>query len=680
MRSDPHRRAQRRGSAPERWVAVALRLLRMGPQRALTATLVALVITAGAVGPALATTLTTELVDDAGVIEHPAAAEAALDRLRSEDNVQLWAVFVDTFDGVPAQEWADDVAVDNGLGLNDALLAVAVDDRQYAYSVDESFPLDDATLQRIAVEDIEPRLQSGDWDGAVIAASDAYAEALGGQGEATSGGRGGVPTWVWLVPLGAVGVWYVVSRRRTARPGTAPTASEEPLEELQARADGLLLDTDDAITTSRNELVLARAQYGEDATGTFQDDLEAADGQLREAFRLRQQIDDGDPGAVRATLTAMIDRLEAANARLDAHVDEFDRLRDLEATAPQYVEGLDGRRRTVAARVAEAGGAIAELRARYADTTLAAVEDNPADAERLVTAAAGALNEARSALSSGESSGAVMAARAAEDAIAQAADLVAAVDRLEDDLSTIDERLRELLAETRRDIDEAAQAPPALRPQLAAAVEVARAAVASAEAELQSRRPDPAGLLRRLDAADQRLEALLVDVRDAAARAARARRQLEGVVAAARARIAGVDDYIRSRRGAIGPTARTRLAEARQRLSDATGLADEDPEAALRAAREADALAAEAARDAQRDRHGWDDARWGGSHGIDLGSLVLGGILLGGRGRGGWGHGGFGGGFGGPGSFGGVGTRGRRGGGGGSWGGGGGRRGGGGRF
>src|SRR5262245_247365 len=50
--------------------------------------------------------------------------EQALERLRDEDDVQLFVVFVDSFDGMGAQEWADETARRNGLGLNDALLAV----------------------------------------------------------------------------------------------------------------------------------------------------------------------------------------------------------------------------------------------------------------------------------------------------------------------------------------------------------------------------------------------------------------------------------------------------------------------------------------------------------------------------------------------------------------------------
>lgn len=641
--------------------------------------------------PAVATTLDGQLVDDAGVIDDVAAVDAAQARLRTEDQVQLWAVFVDSFDGVPAQQWADDVAVDNGLGLNDVLLAVAVGDREYAYSVESSFPLDDAALSDIATNEIEPALQEQDWDGAAVAAANGYADALGGSGDDTDDG-GGIPGWLWVLPPVGLGAWYLASRRRAGTRPTAPSGSSggapaEPLEDLQARVDVLLVDTDDALTTSRNELVLAEAQYGSDATATFHTDLEQADADLSEAFVLRQQLDTSDPVAARATLQAMVERLDAANARLDAHVEEFDQLRDLEANAPDYVAQVDTRRAAVDERVDAARATVADLRTRYADAALAGISDNAGEAEQRLTAGAAALDQARAALESSDSSAAVIAARTAEEAIGQADGLLAAVDRVGDDLRTIDQRLAELLAETRRDIDEAAQAPESLQRQLADAVAQARAAVEHAEADRDRERPDPVGTMRRLDAADQRLEALLVDVRDAADRVARARRQLDSAVAAAQAEIAGVDDYISARRGAVGPAARARLTEARQQLSDAVRLRDADPEAALHAARQADALAEDAARLAQRDRGGWDDTGWGGggrSGGVDIGSLVLGGILLGGRGggrgRGGLGGGGFGGGFGGAGSFGGVRTRGRRSGGAGGFGGGGGRRGGGGRF
>lgn len=66
--------------------------------------------------------------------------------------MQLFVVFVRSFDGMDAQEWAHETAKINGIGLDDILIAVAVGDRQYAWSVDEDFPLTDDELDRVAAD------------------------------------------------------------------------------------------------------------------------------------------------------------------------------------------------------------------------------------------------------------------------------------------------------------------------------------------------------------------------------------------------------------------------------------------------------------------------------------------------------------------------------------------------
>ena len=75
-----------------------------------------------------------------------------------DEQIQLWVAYVDSFSGVGAQEWADQTAELSDLGLSDVLLAVATEDRAYAYSVDEQFPLSDDELARIADQSIEPEL------------------------------------------------------------------------------------------------------------------------------------------------------------------------------------------------------------------------------------------------------------------------------------------------------------------------------------------------------------------------------------------------------------------------------------------------------------------------------------------------------------------------------------------
>jgi hypothetical protein len=151
---------------------------------------------------------------------------------------------------------------------------------------------------------------------------------------------------------------------------------------------------------------------------------------------------------------------------------------------------------------------------------------------------------------------------------------------------------------------------------------------------------------------------------------------LDQTLITARSAVAAADDFITTRRGAVGTDARTRLAEAQRHLQQAQ--AGGDPTVALREAQAADSMGRQALELAQADVSRWSgpsQGGGGGSLGVDLGSLVLGGILSGGLsgGRGGRGGGFGGGGFGGggfgaggrsPGSFGGSGTRGRRGGGG----------------
>ena len=121
----------------------------------------------------------TDKVDALG--DRRGEAQAALDRLYQETQLQLFVVFVESFDGMPSLQWAERTAAISGLGDRDALLAVATGDRSYAYTVDQNFPLTDAQLSEVAATAIEPALAANDWAGAVVGAADGYRAALAGQ-------------------------------------------------------------------------------------------------------------------------------------------------------------------------------------------------------------------------------------------------------------------------------------------------------------------------------------------------------------------------------------------------------------------------------------------------------------------------------------------------------------------
>src|SRR5687767_8001910 len=118
------------------------------PARALAAAVLALL--AGGFllpGPVLADgpmRLPDQVTDKVGALDgREAEVTAALDRLRADSGLRLFVVYVRSFDGTPAQRWADETATRSDFGRRDAVLAVATHDRSYAYAFDTAFPLTD---------------------------------------------------------------------------------------------------------------------------------------------------------------------------------------------------------------------------------------------------------------------------------------------------------------------------------------------------------------------------------------------------------------------------------------------------------------------------------------------------------------------------------------------------------
>ncbi len=649
-------------------------------------------LAAGAAGPALAEEpfrLEDQIVDEADVLGGEAEIEAALDELQSEDGTQLFVVFVDDFGGLTSREWMVQTRDESDLGGNDALLAVAVEERDYGFTLPAASELTVAEADQLAGQAVEPEFAEGDWAAGAVAFADVLRT-----GEAPgSGGGGGA-----LLVLGAIAVVgggaYLVSRNRRRKRAALPppvTRLEKAdpyagvsTEELQGRASNALLQLDEAMQTSQLDLDYARLQYGPQAVEGFDKALATSRDELSRAFALRQQLDD-DPGdgrdepTTRQMLGEMLQLTQAAGTRLDEQAEAFAALRDLEHTAPQVLDALAPRIAELHARIPQEEQRLAQLQQRFAGSAVAPVADNVREARARLAAAELEVQEARAALASPEPATAVGDIRAAEDAVAQTATLLDAVGRLGAELDGAGSRVAAIRAETEKDLAEARALVASgdrsgLRPQIGRA----EAALTAADGALAGDRPDPLAALRQLEEADIALEQALGVARDAQTRIRRAAAALDQAITTARSEIASARDFIATRRGAIGPEARTRLAEAQRHLDAAVARGRDEPVAALQEAHQATSLARSAFERAQDDLSGWGGGHGGGPGGIsgygpgyrrggvDLGSLVLGGILLGG-GRGG----GFGGGFGGGGGGGGGGF------GGGGFGGGGGGMGGG---
>lgn len=654
-----------------------------------------------------ATTLTSEITDEVGALGgQEATVQAALDQLATETEYQLYVVYVADFDGQTPEAWTTATRSSSGLGANDLTLAVATEERQY-YLAPASVPgLTSAQLDDVAA-DVEDQLRAEDWAGAAVTAADEIrGAATGASTGGSSAGGGNLLGNLFVLGLVAIAIitfvaWWRSRRRAPQRVGAgqpgpggpqvpggpAGELAALPTAELDRRSASALVGIDDALRASEQELGFAQAQFGPEVTGDFERVLTQAKAQVTEAFRLRQTLDDDVPDTepqVRETATRILHTVGAVSAALDAQKEGFDRLRDIESRAG---EALDAHERGAAAqraRVEAARGTLAQLAAAYPAVTLASVTGNPDQALALLDEVGTAIGQGRQAVAAGDRGVAVRYARAAEEALGQVGTLLDAVERARTDLATIGSRLDAAVASIAADVDDAERLAPR-HPEVAARAQDARTAVAAGRAA-RAGDGDPLAALRDLSRAEAALDAALAPMREAQERARRARQLLDQTLGRVDSAVRGTTDYVETRRGAVGPEARTRLAESQRLLRTAIDQRDTDPERALGAAQQAERLVREAQQLAQRDVDWYDQQRRGGPGGGggglgDVGGMVLGGILIDSilrGGGGGWGgggaHGGFGGGGGGFG--GGFGGGGRGGGFGGGGGGGGGRGGG----
>ncbi|MFD9675202.1 TPM domain-containing protein, partial [Streptomyces sp. NPDC059981] len=654
-----------------------------------------------------------QITDRVGALgDRKAAVTAALDKLYADHRIQLFVTYVHDFSGRSAQSWADATAQKNGLGQNDVLLAVATGARQYAYSADVDSGFTEEQLATVARTAIEPALRENDWAGAAIGAANGYGAVLGGlpvpvptitpgESDPGGGGSGGSGAGDFVLPVvavgaaGALGAYAYTRRKRgrgagggggggrgttTAHPGwDGRRAEPTPLPELDARAKALLVETDDAVRTSTEELGFASAQFGDEAVAGFTQALAAAKDGLTRAFRLRQQLDDAypeDDATRRRMLDEIVARCTEAGRRLDAESAAFDRLRDLEKNAPQALATVEAHFRTLTGRTTTAEATMTALAGRYADSASAPVASNPEQAKDRLLFATTHLGEARAAIDAGDNGRAAVHVRAAEGAVDQAATLVDAVERRARELAEAAGKLTGALNETETDLADArglltGTAEGSSTADLRGRIGRAESVLADVRREEAAGRYDPIDALRRIEEADAALDQALAGARERESGRQRAAALLDQALLSARSAIGAATDYVTTSRGAVGSQARTRLAEAQRHLERSLSLAAADPSGALAEAQQADSLARQAQQLAEQDVRAYQNPYAGQRSGGGRGGAVLGGIILGeilrgggggfGGGRGGGfggGGGGFGGGGSGPGSFGGGGTRG----------------------
>jgi hypothetical protein len=642
------------------------------------AVFMAMLISALVVAPSAAaqppSRLSTYITDEAGALNGSgrAAIESATGKLYSDRRVQLWVVFVDSFSGQPAVSWAQSTRAASDLGDFDAVLAVATVDHSYAFLVPNRVKtINSGQVDDLRRNQIEPALRRGDWSGAAVAA----AKGLDRGKEPTNS----APLLIGLgVILVAVVTLYVVMRYRHRRRRAAELAAAkrvdatdpDALAELSLGAlDDLsrwkVVDVDNAVRTSANELALTIEEFGEQRTQPFSSAVDNAKAALAQAFTVRQQLDDAIPETReqrRELLTEVIVAAARADTELESQREAFEEMRDLVVNAPMRLDALTQQIVDLTARIDPAEQRMAELHNEFDSAALTSVTTNVTTAKDRLDFADQNLSRARDLAAkpvSGEQSALVDALRAAESALGQARSLLDAVDSAANDIRHAVATLPSLTADLHAGIGHAdatlQDGQKTKTPHLRDLASVRDAAGRALDTARSNGSADPLGSFTALTRANAELHRLLATVSEEQATAERLNRTLEQALFTAQSQVHAVSEYIDNRRGSIGPEARTRLAEANRQLDAAQDKRSTAVSEAITYANTAAKLAAQAQSladdDVQSAQRAYTGRYGGGNHmGAMMGGIIIGDMLSGGM-RGGFG-GGFDGGWG-PTSFGG---------------------------
>ncbi|MGX5697665.1 hypothetical protein ACWKWP_15820 [Agromyces soli] len=436
-----------------------------------------------------------------------------------------------------------------------------------------------------------------------------------------------LPSLLVFSAAGAVLVIAVLAARRLGR--RRELADLDASRAIEVRAKGLIVETDERLRDARAEVAYAEAQFGVEASAPLRDAVARAEQRLREAFVLQQRLDDAEPdtaaerrswsGRIAELCTSAIAGLEAAEQALGAR-------RSAERGAGATLAELADAAARLGRRRADASAALDRLATRYPATALvggrAALER--VDAALAIAAAAigggsraperpdgasGAASPGATAPASGTAGpGDAERVSRAQAALERATSDLDGLDRIESELADAERAatdgaasLEAELSAARRERDALADADAAGRlarviGELSAASagipDRARGIPDRARGEGGREPVDPFARLDQVRAARDRLEAARAEARTSQSRLDGARAALGGAIAIAESQIGVARSLIERGRGAVGATARTRLAEAERQLVVARQ--EPDPVAALDAARRATARAADA--------------------------------------------------------------------------------------
>ena len=401
------------------------------------------------------------------------------------------------------------------------------------------------------------------------------------------------PLFMFLILVGgvtaiAIGVARSSRRNRLAALQAAQVDAESAARAAQ-EANRQLLSADEQVRTATDELNYARAQFGLNSTDEFARAIEAGKAAVSRGFSAQAQMNSATAPAEQLRLaTAIMQDLGANMNPLSAIQASFATKRAEQASLPERITEARERLAEELTDLERAKSELASISTLYPAQMLASLQDNPEQAEALLTSA-------RSALDTAEASAPTDRARAASAldtalrALTMANHQTDAIFSAKSDLDAIRDRLVAAISSISSDITDVNELntdPTVFNPLVADA----HAAIAEAQAALANT-GDPLAALEHLRMSEATLDAALEPLRTKEEAYEKARTAAEAQISLAESAVSQAERYVQGRRGAIDLDLRSTLNNAETALSTARRSLEDDPEAASTHAMNARALA-----------------------------------------------------------------------------------------
>lgn len=460
----------------------------------------------------------------------------------------------------------------------------------------------------------------------------------------------------WLPSLivfgGAAIAAVLLVRGLRARGRRVLQAEGRTPEALDQRAGLALVQADDVVRQAEDEVGFAEAQFGKSDAAQVARAVSSARQALREAFLLRQKLDDHIPDTESDRTrwnTRIIELCATATRLVETENSSLSERRSVERDAPERLAQLTAGLAETEAALPAAQATLDALARRFSPAAIGAAADAPRAAAALLAEARRSAEAAADAVSRGTLAAPHLDAVARH--LGTARTTLAQVTHIADTLNGAATELESSLADTRAGIAEARAARdsnplPDAADLIGDAIAVAQRAADDAETQVRALAAGPAGAIGaangalvaslpalgagsndttpieadgdaatdaerelvpvgalnplpaigRLREASLQLDQALAEARSNVERIKNAQAALRGAIFSANSYIEVAADFITSNRSRVGPEARTRLAEAERQIVLAGASADpvEALDIARRAARlaqDADALA-----------------------------------------------------------------------------------------